>query len=266
VKPAPPKQAPAKQGASPQPKPAVAKPQTHTPGPAVKNDGKRYLRSLDDNHDGRITQKEFLGRTQERFDALDLNHDGVISPEEASQAKTAQLKKKAEREARKKLLARAKNKKNTPLALPQAGAEATAKPARPAKPPLARLDANGDGRVTRQEYLAKRQEKFAEMDLNHDGVISREEAKIAKAKVLARRAELRAEQKERAAHLAEQAAARAEKAALKDARKQRSAEIVAEKEARAGRKRDKLARKAQAEWGLNMDPPEELQQDQPAPR
>ncbi len=154
-------------------------------GPAVKNDGKRYLRSLDENHDGRIGREEFLAGTKKRFAKLDQNGDGVVSAQEAKAAKAKMLERKAKSDARR--LAQGKPVKGKP------------KGDRPPKPYLSSFDANKDGRVARKEYLAKREKKFAELDLNRDGVVSKEEAKAAKAKLLARREERKVEAKERKA-------------------------------------------------------------------
>lgn len=167
-----------------QPAPSAAGPVAAGPakakarGPAVKNDGKRYLRSQDENHDGRISREEFLAGTKKRFVKMDLNGDGVISAQEAATAKAKMLERKARSDARR--LAQGKPVK------------AKARSDRSARPYLSTFDANQDSRVSRKEYLVKREKKFAELDLNRDGVISREEAKAAKAKLLKRREERKA--------------------------------------------------------------------------
>ncbi len=46
-----------------------------------------------------------------------------------------------------------------------------AAPPPPPPPPAARVDADGNGSVSRQEYMAR----FDRMDVNHDGQLSREE-------------------------------------------------------------------------------------------
>jgi Ca2+-binding EF-hand superfamily protein len=47
--------------------------------------GPLWFRKMDRNHDGDVSPNEFLG-TQEEFDRLDTNKDGLISVEEAEQA------------------------------------------------------------------------------------------------------------------------------------------------------------------------------------
>ncbi len=161
---------------------AFAKPAARR-GPAVKNDGKRYLRSLDANDDGRITREEFLAGGKKRFAKADTNHDGVISPREGRIAKAKLLRRQARNDARRRA-----------LGLP---VKPRHKSGRPPKPYLSTFDKNHDGRVSLKEYLERRRKKFDELDLNHDGVISREEAGLAKKKLLRRREERRAEARER---------------------------------------------------------------------
>lgn len=120
-----------------------------------------------------------------------MNNDGVISAQEAKAAQAKAQERKAKRDARR--LAQGKQLK------------AKSKGGKPSRPYLSALDTDKDGRVSRKEYLARRERRFAEIDLNSDGVISREEAKIAKAKLLARREERKAEARERSARRRAQA-------------------------------------------------------------
>lgn len=176
---------------------SAAKPTKKKPrGPAVKDDGKPYLRSLDKNHDGRISHEEYLAGSKKRFAKADTNHDGVVSPQEAKAAKAKMLEKEAKRDAKR----RAEGKPVKPRR----------KSGRAPKPYLSTFDKNKDGRVSQKEYLARREKKFAEMDLNHDGVISREEARIAKEQLLQRREERKAQAKERRLRKIEEAKAKRE--------------------------------------------------------
>ena len=151
------------------------------PGP--KADAKPPLRSLDKNHDGRVTKDEFLAGSKKRFAKADANRDGVISPQEGKAAKAALKEKKAKRDA--KRLAEGKPVKR-------------AKPgAKPGKPYLSTLDTNKDGRVSQKEYLARREKQFSKMDTNRDGSVSREEARQAKTQAKALREEKKAQAKER---------------------------------------------------------------------
>ena len=46
---------------------------------------------------------------------------------------------------------------------------------RPASPAFARADANRDGVITREEVQAQTRARFSRLDTNHDGVVTREE-------------------------------------------------------------------------------------------
>lgn len=231
-RPAPPR--PAQTQKSAPARPAPPKP-WHKSGPAVKNDGKRYLRSLDENHDGRITRNEFLARAREKFAELDLNHDGVLSPEEREKARDQARKKRDEARRR-------------------AGKPPISVESDQARPlPLADRDRNADGRVTLGEYLSKRERQFDELDKNHDGVISREEAKAAKGRILARRAEIKAEKRAVAQRQVERQALRDEKIRARKRRAARHEEIANEREARVQRRMERMARRAGQDWGLSSE-------------
>jgi hypothetical protein len=51
-------------------------------------------------HGGGTTEQAYMARSQQKFEAMDTNHDGVISPQER---KAAKAQRKADRENRKAL-------------------------------------------------------------------------------------------------------------------------------------------------------------------
>lgn len=98
------------------------------------------LKAADTNGDGLISRAEAaaLPRLAEHFDAIDANRDGQVSVDELRVAHAAH------RGGRGGMFKRA--------------------------------DANNDGRVSQQEFLARAAERFQRMDANGDGFITQEEA------------------------------------------------------------------------------------------
>ena len=105
----------------------------------------------DKNADGAITRAEIEALRQQRFAARDANSDGRLTPEELDAAIAKRLE-------RRKVRMRYRM--------------------------LARLDANGDGVITREEFLSRPMRMFDRLDMNGDGRITREE--MAKARKLRR--------------------------------------------------------------------------------
>ena len=48
---------------------------------------------------------------------------------------------------------------------------------------MERIDTDGDGFISKAEFMAKHEEKFAKMDLNNDGKLAKDELEAAKAKM-----------------------------------------------------------------------------------
>lgn len=137
---------------------------------------KRFAR-LDRNGDGKLTPDE-LGsgrgghagsgtraqRAQHRFDKLDANHDGVVSAEEFGAAAIARFKAlDAAGDGR----VTAAEIANSPQARERAEHVAAHI--------VQRLDANGDGLVSKDEFLAAARQRFARLDRDGDGFLTVDE-------------------------------------------------------------------------------------------
>jgi Ca2+-binding EF-hand superfamily protein len=102
------------------------------------------LGRADANNDGNITRDEFLARPTEMFARLDANSDGVISA--------------AERPER-----------------PERGE----RPNRGERRERANPDTNGDSQLSQAEFVAAGAGMFQRLDANSDGRVTREEAAAA---------------------------------------------------------------------------------------
>lgn len=98
------------------------------------------LDKADTNHDGYVTRDEFAASRAAQFQRLDRNHDGVVTLSEFPR------------------LARSDRPK-----------------ARALKAMIAHADRDGDGRVTRAEFVDGPAPLFGRADHDHDGRLSREE-------------------------------------------------------------------------------------------
>lgn len=126
------------------------------------------------------TRAQALARADERFDRLDTNKDGKLSPDELMAARGP------------------RGDMPPPPPPPPPGAEGAPPPAEGAPPPpppsddrrgmpgrfgqrmFARLDTNGDGFISQDEYRAMAGERFDRIDTNHDGKIDADEREAAR--------------------------------------------------------------------------------------
>jgi hypothetical protein len=113
--------------------------------------------------DGTVTKAEADAQAGTRFDQLDTNHDGVLSTEEMA----------AGRPARPAGAAPAGGPQGAPPAGAAAGAPAG--PAGQGGGMMRQMDANNDGKITKDEYVAAQGRRFAQMDENKDGKLTKQE-------------------------------------------------------------------------------------------
>lgn len=175
--------------------------------------------AVGDGHDLPRTRAEVQSRVQERFAALDANHDGAVTQAEADAARAQHMQERAARRAERTQarFARLDTDHNGQLspaefaARPDRGPEARGgdedrrgprhgwgggrrghgghgdghrggPDAGPdgGRDMFARADANRDGRLTLAEMTAPALARFDRIDANRDGTISREEMQAAR--------------------------------------------------------------------------------------
>jgi len=178
---------------SPVPTPgAHSNPPSSTPGPATTSIG-----ALDSNKDGKISQLEWDG-SPEAFKRLDLNHDGVLGPQEVASAKARPEFDKIDVNKDGKISKLEWN--GDPASFNKldvnhdgvvgsieygktvSGAPPAPAPAPPSGPASSdTLDRNKDGKVSQLEWNGS-PEEFKRLDLNHDGVLGPRELASAKSR------------------------------------------------------------------------------------
>jgi Ca2+-binding EF-hand superfamily protein len=102
--------------------------------------GQQRFDKLDANHDGVVTLNEYIAAADMRFKAFDVAGNGRVSAEEIASSPKAQERA-----------------------------------ARVAERIVKRLDTNGDGVVTEDEFLAGARQRFARIDSDGDGFIDASE-------------------------------------------------------------------------------------------
>ena len=68
---------------------------------------------------------------------------------------------------------------------------------------MERVDTDGDGSISKEEFVARHEEMFSKMDTNGDGTLSKEERKAGKEKMREKRKEMHEKRKERKESMSE---------------------------------------------------------------
>lgn len=122
---------------------------------APSGDGKapheKFMSEIDTDKDGSVSAAKSDAQAAKKFEEFDANKDGSVSLDEMDKHHEAE---KAKREA-----ARAER-------------EAEMK-----KKYQSKVDPDGDGKITKEEFLKNAKERHAKMDANGDGKVTKDEMK-----------------------------------------------------------------------------------------
>jgi Ca2+-binding EF-hand superfamily protein len=135
--------------------PLSAHAQSNAPAPR-RDWADRYLARLDTERKGFVTLEDAERYAAAQFDRLDTNHDGLVDHDEF----LASAKRSLDRASptRKAQVERSLDRRETLFKT---------------------LDQKGDGKLTKDEYLAGTREHFAEIDVKKSGTITTDDLRAA---------------------------------------------------------------------------------------
>ncbi len=186
------------------------------PGGDAKARIEEFLKKIDTNGDGKISEEEFMtfekNQSKEKFTKMDTNGDGFIDKAELEEAGRKMREARGARGGE-------GGQGGNGFRRPEGGGDGNNKGFRPrpngdnkggpsasdapaGAPPapgdgdkgprqggmggggmigdmLKRMDKDGDGAISKEEWTKANEERFDQMDLNHDGKITKEEAEEA---------------------------------------------------------------------------------------
>jgi Ca2+-binding EF-hand superfamily protein len=132
-----------------------------------------------------IARADYAKVLDNRFNAMDLNHDGKVTRDEMEALRQRELQQgrvKIEGDLR-NAFTRLDTNKDGKLSLQEFLASVpTVKTAETADQIMQRLDTNHDGKVTADEFRAPELAKFNRVDANHDGIVTPQEQQAARGK------------------------------------------------------------------------------------
>jgi Ca2+-binding EF-hand superfamily protein len=135
--------------------PLSAHAQSNAPAPR-RDWADRYLARLDTERKGFVTLEDAERYAAAQFDRLDTNHDGLVDHDEFLASAKRSLDRASP--ARKAQVERSLDRRETLFKT---------------------LDQKGDGKLTKDEYLAGTREHFAEIDVKKSGTITTDDLRAA---------------------------------------------------------------------------------------
>ncbi|HEV3177784.1 MAG TPA: EF-hand domain-containing protein [Stellaceae bacterium] len=135
--------------------PISAHAQSNAPAPR-RDWADRYLARLDTERKGFVTLEDAERYAAAQFDRLDTNHDGLVDHDEFLASAKRSLDRASP--ARKAQVQRSLDRRETLFKT---------------------LDQHGDGKLTKDEYLAGTREHFAEIDVKKSGTITTDDLRAA---------------------------------------------------------------------------------------
>jgi Ca2+-binding EF-hand superfamily protein len=144
----------------------------------MKSGAHEFIRRHDSDEDGKLSRRELPPRMRSDFDRLDRNQDGSVTQQEVEQHANQAMRSPRGR------LSSTPTEVTFVWILDANRGEAELNELQGAYDALRKIDKNNDGKVTREELSARREQVasqwcdkcFNRLDGNHDGELSTDEA------------------------------------------------------------------------------------------